>query len=145
MLPASSRQCAAPARLSANTMQCPTPACRRNVSIRTSGKSGRPMASTAGVTSPAAGFAGVPRGRIVFSPSPFDEIYQQWPRSGRRVSPDISCDVAGGSGSTFAQNPVHCFSLGQLIDQLVQVADLSYRGFFDVLDPDAANHACDQG
>jgi hypothetical protein len=47
-------------------MQWPTPPCRRSVSMRMFGKSGRPMASTAGVTSPAAGFAGADQDRMVF-------------------------------------------------------------------------------
>jgi hypothetical protein len=47
-------------------MQWPTPACRRNVSMRTFGKSGRPMASTAGAMSFAVGVEAMPWGRIGF-------------------------------------------------------------------------------
>ena len=49
------------------------------------------------------------------------------------------------SGLRFSQDLVHRFSLGQLVDQLVQVADFPHQGFLDLLDPDAANDALDQG
>ena len=42
------------------------------------------------------------------------------------------------------QDLLHRPAPGELVDQLVQVADLPHQRVFDVLDPDAAHHARDQ-
>jgi hypothetical protein len=52
---------------------------------------------------------------------------------------------AGRSIPLFSQNFIHCFSARQLIDQSIQVANLSHGWFFDILHPDTADHAFDQG
>src|SRR6478735_12778781 len=42
------------------------------------------------------------------------------------------------------QNVLHGFSLCELIDQFIQVANFSHRWFFNIFHPDTANHALDQ-
>src|SRR5262249_40490098 len=42
------------------------------------------------------------------------------------------------------QNLVHCFTLRQLVDQLVEIADFSPRRFFAVFYSDTANQTLDQ-
>jgi hypothetical protein len=46
--------------------------------------------------------------------------------------------------SLFPQNLLHLFSLCQLIDQLIQIANFLHGGFFDVFHSDTADHTFDQ-
>ena len=43
-----------------------------------------------------------------------------------------------------AQQPVHCFALGQLVNELVQVAYFLHQRVLDFLHPHAANPAGDE-
>jgi hypothetical protein len=62
-----------------------------------------------------------------------------------RATPPSRVDRGRRSGVRFSQDLVHRLSLGQLIDQLVQVTDFPHRRLLDILDPDAAYDAFDQG
>lgn len=59
-------------------------------------------------------------------------------RSTSRIAPPILVRLGA------PENVLHGPTFGQLVHQLVEVANLAHRGLFDVLDPDATNDACDQ-
>src|SRR5262249_958492 len=44
----------------------------------------------------------------------------------------------------FAQNLLHGFALGELVDELVQIADFPHGFVLDFFHPNAADHACNQ-
>ena len=44
----------------------------------------------------------------------------------------------------FSQNFLHRSTLGEFVDQFVQVADFPHCGFLDVFHADAADHSCNQ-
>ena len=51
--------------------------------------------------------------------------------------------VGGAALGALAQHLLHRLALGQLVDELVEVADLAHQRLLDVLDPLAADQALD--
>ena len=68
------------------------------------------------------------------------------PKAGNIQTEPVTNAYGGwSSGSFLSQDFVHRFSLRQLIDQFVQVANFSHGWLFDILHSDTANHAFNRG